>query len=76
MRLDAERLEHIPSGWNQPDGICPVIQDGPVRVKAQQGRPCDEDDQRLNALTSVCTRKSSAPTGKAVILLDQLLVSV
>ena len=32
MRLDAERLEHIPSGWNQPDGICPVIQDGPVRA--------------------------------------------
>jgi hypothetical protein len=32
MWLDAERLEHIPSGWNQPDGICPVIQDGPVRA--------------------------------------------
>ena len=37
MRLDAERLEHIPSGWNQPDGICPVIQDGPVRVLKKAG---------------------------------------
>jgi hypothetical protein len=28
----AASLEHIPSGWNQPDGMCPMEPRSPVRA--------------------------------------------